>query len=78
MVEIDLTSVGLVVVVIGFLLIFTGIFSQNKGKAKVEGGGIIFIGPIPIVGATSERAFYTLLFIAVVFMVLFIMLNYSR
>ena len=78
MVEMDLVSIGLLVIVIGFVLIFIGSFLQTKGKVKVEGGGVIFIGPLPIIGATSERALYIVLVMAVIFLIVFILLNYLK
>ena len=75
MVQIDLTSAGMIAIVIGFILVFAGIFSQSKGKAKVEGGGIVFIGPIPIIGATSERSLYVVIALSVIFLLFFIVVN---
>jgi len=76
--ETDLITLGVFVIIVGFVLSLIGVLSQAKGKAKVEGGGVFFIGPIPIGFASSERAFYVLLGISVVFMILFIILNYSK
>jgi len=78
MVEMNLITLGTLVIIVGFVLAFIGILSQVKGKTKVEGGGIIFIGPIPIVGATSERTFYILLAVSVIFFIVFILLNYLK
>ena len=79
MVEIDLVSLGILVVVIGIALVFVGTLSQAKGKTKVEGGGIIFIGPFPLIGgATSERAFYILIAVSIIFFIIFILLNYQK
>jgi len=79
MVEVNIISIGMLIIVIGFVLVFVGILSQTKGKAKVEGGGIIFIGPFPVIGgATSERAFHILIAISVVFFLVFMILNYVR
>ncbi len=79
MVEIDLVSLGILVVVIGIALVFVGTLSQAKGKTKVEGGGIIFIGPFPLIGgATSERAFYILIAASIIFFIIFILLNYQK
>ena len=77
--EIDFVTVGMLVIILGFALVFIGTLSQTKGKAKVEGGGIIFIGPFPIIGgATSERTFYILLIVSIVLFILFALLNYLR
>lgn len=76
MVEVDLVSVGILVILVGFVLVFAGIILQTKGKTKIEGGGIIFIGPFPVFGgATSERAFYILIFVSVIFLLFFVILN---
>lgn len=76
MVEINLISVGILTIFIGFVLVFTGIILQAKGKTKVEGGGIIFIGPFPLIGgATSEKAFYILIFISAIFLLFFVVIN---
>ncbi len=75
MAEVNLVSVGIMAVLIGVVLIFAGIMQQSKGKTKVEGGGVIFIGPIPIIGATSERALYFVIALAVIFLLISVVLN---
>lgn len=75
----ELISIGFATALIGIVLLFVGILSSAKGNTKVEGGGIIFIGPFPIIGgATSERTFYILLAVSIVFFILFALLNYLR
>ena len=79
MAEVNLVSIGIIAIVVGFILVIFGILSQSKGNAKIEGGGIVFIGPFPIIGgATSERAFYILIAISVAFFILFFVMNYVR
>lgn len=57
---------------IGFLLIFIGtLVSAFGGEADVEGGGVIMIGPIPIVFGTG-RGVTIAMILAVVLMVLWI------
>jgi len=57
---------GFLLIVAGVLLIFIGMLAgmlraQGEGT-RVEGGGVIFIGPIPIVFGTSKSvAWYMLL-----------------
>ena len=59
-------STGNIILLTGFFLIFLGvmiiflaiimfIFKSIKGKAEAKGGGIIFIGPIPIIFGTDIR-----------------------
>jgi len=76
--ELNLVSIGTLVILIGFALIFAGTLMQTKGKTKVEGGGVILIGPLPIIGATSERMLYMVLAITMIFFFVFILLNYLR
>ncbi len=73
--EINLIQVGVIVVVVGFVLLLIGTFSQTKGKTKVEGGGVVFIGPIPIIGATSEKSLYVVLSITVIFLLFIVVVN---
>ena len=75
MTQIDFASAGIIVILIGFILVFAGISSQSKGKTKVEGGGIIFIGPIPIIGATSEKSLYVVIALSVIFLLFFVVVN---
>ncbi len=75
MAEINLIPIGIIAVLIGVVLIFAGIMQQSKGKTKVEGGGVIFIGPVPIIGATSERALYFVIVLTVIFLLIFVVLN---
>ncbi len=65
-----LTGTGLVV--IGFLLIFIGALISSLGGGEVEGGGVIMIGPIPIVFG-SGRAATLAMILAVILMVLWIL-----
>lgn len=78
MAEINLITMGIAAVIIGIVLLFTGIILQSKGKAKVEGGGVIFIGPIPIIGATSEKALYAVIALTAILLLLFIILHLGR
>ena len=49
---IGLILVGSVVIAIAFLLV---LFSGIKGKGRIKGGGVVLIGPIPIVfGSDAE------------------------
>jgi uncharacterized membrane protein len=69
-------QIGIFMVLVGIILIIVGIFLAARSKeAKAEGGFIFWIGPFPIVGATSKTMFYVLLIVSVVFLFLFALLN---
>lgn len=55
----QLVAAGLALVLLGFVVMFLGLMAGVIGGAvkqgKVEGGGVILIGPIPIIFGTSGR-----------------------
>jgi uncharacterized protein (TIGR00304 family) len=82
------TSIGFLIFFIGIVLILIGILlnivkrgsrakrsdesekqDENKG---VRGGGVIVIGPIPIVFGTDRKALLLAVAVALVFMVLYL------
>ena len=67
------------VVILGFMIAFVGVILifiatlMGAGKgAKVEGGGLVMIGPIPIVFGTSRGVVKILLILGIVLVVLLI------
>lgn len=70
-------SIGNMIFLTGFFLIFLGviiiflaiivfIFKSIKGKVETKGGGIIFIGPIPIIFGTDIHITKWLIIIALI------------
>ncbi|BBD73775.1 hypothetical protein HS1genome_2164 [Sulfodiicoccus acidiphilus] len=63
----ELLELGFVVVFLGFLLIFAGVIYEiikasrrsegrsEESEGKGEFGGVIFVGPVPIVFGSSKR-----------------------
>jgi len=68
--SIDLATIGLLTIIAGITLVFLGIATQQKGR--VEGGAAIFIGPLPIIGATSQPTFYFLLILSIALLLIFV------
>lgn len=70
-------------VLIGFALIFFGVLAIIAGtmlgsdNSKVEGAGIIMIGPIPIMFG-SKRLLLPLVILAIVLMIVFYILFWRR
>lgn len=57
-----------ILVVVGVLLIFLSSLSSEEhkpGEKHVEGGGVIVIGPLPVVIGTSERITKVLIALAI-------------
>lgn len=61
--------VAFILVVIGSLLVFISIIQGSRtrnGDKRIEGGGVLIIGPLPIVFGTSERVTRVLVILAIV------------
>ena len=71
----NMEPVGLALILIGIFAIVVGLlilaFSES---AKVEGGGVVFIGPFPIIFGTSERIIYIVLAVSLAIMLLYLFL----
>ena len=68
-----LITTGIALILIGFLLVFVGtLVAAAGGDGDVEGGGVIMIGPIPIVFGTSKGAATFAMVLAVILMILWL------
>ena len=77
-----LTALGIVLAIMGFFLVALGVMRSAKESArpegrgkeqeevKVKGGGVILIGPVPVVFGTDKRYALLLVVLAVVLMLL--------
>jgi len=53
----SLVGLGFLLVFLGVFLIFVGVLaSALRGGGEVEAGGVIVVGPVPIVFGTSSKA----------------------
>ncbi len=63
--------VSIVLIAIGVLLIFIDSLRESREEGRrVEAGGVLIIGPLPIVLGTSERVARIVLILAIVLTVL--------
>lgn len=71
---------GVVVIILGILLIFLGtalqITSKSGGTGEVQAGGVIMIGPIPIIFGTNKNVTTISIVLAIILMVLAYLLFY--
>jgi uncharacterized protein (TIGR00304 family) len=63
-----LILIGIFAIVIGLLILA---FSRST---KIEGGGVVFIGPFPIVFGTGERIIYIVLAMSLLIMLIYLFL----
>ncbi len=75
-----LITVGLLIVLMGMLVILAGVFSMayqswktggvEKPEAGLRGGGIVMIGPIPIIFGTDVGALKIVMILAIALMII--------
>jgi uncharacterized protein (TIGR00304 family) len=69
----EIIIIGIAAVLIGILLIFVGTALQSISKtSEVQAGGVIMIGPIPIIFGTDK----SFVLIAMVFAVALMVISY--
>ncbi|MBI3023660.1 MAG: TIGR00304 family protein [Thaumarchaeota archaeon] len=83
---VDLVTLGVVVIVLGFLIIFlTTLISARsrrrdggEGGTELKGGGVVMIGPIPIIFGTDPKWTSIAIVLAIILVVLsFIFMQYG-
>lgn len=68
--------VGFALTVVGFIiLIIASLWSRKAEPMKGGFGGVVLIGPLPIVFGSSRRMFRIMLIIAVLFVALILVLS---
>jgi uncharacterized protein (TIGR00304 family) len=72
-------TIGLLLVTAGFaiaiLVSFFAVLRSMRGGEKVRGGGVVMIGPVPIVFGTDKGSTRMLLLLGIILMVLFLVLT---
>ena len=71
----DAVPNGTLLILAGFALVFAGVVVSvarsllGKGDVEAEAGGVVFIGPIPVVFGTSKGVVWIALAIALLMLV---------
>jgi uncharacterized protein (TIGR00304 family) len=70
-----LWNVGLTLVFAGFALACIGVIllflkGAKGGRSKVKGGGVVIIGPIPIIFGTDKESVKIILVLSIILMIL--------
>lgn len=71
---------NLAIFLTGIMLIFIGIFVLlflflKERQVKTQGGFAIWIGPFPIIGASSKEMFYAILFVSLAIFILLLLIK---
>ena len=74
-----LFNIGLLLGLAGFALaivaIFVTILKSARGTGKVRGGGVVMIGPVPIVFGTDKESARILILLAIVLMIVLLLFS---
>jgi len=71
----DLFSLGFLLITLGFIMVFVSIAMMAlRGGGKAKGGGVVLLGPIPIVFGSDADAVKAVLLLAIAFTVIVLLL----
>ena len=74
-----LFNIGLLLALAGVALvivaIFVAILRSARGTGKVRGGGVVMIGPVPIVFGTDKESARILILLAIVLMIVLLLFS---
>jgi len=72
-----LVMLGIVLIMLGFLLLVIetmhSVYEIEYNEKKIEGGGVVLIGPIPIVFGSDKKYALIAMVLAIVIMLLYLM-----
>jgi uncharacterized protein (TIGR00304 family) len=72
---VDLVSAGLVLVLAGFAIVAVSLLSEaRKSGTVVKGGGVVMIGPIPIIFGSDAKWASVAMVLAIVLILLWVVL----
>ena len=68
----SLATLGLLLILTGFAIVFVAaiilLFSSANAEKKARGGGVIIVGPFPIVFGTDKKSVMVLLVLSIALM----------
>jgi uncharacterized protein (TIGR00304 family) len=71
---VDIVGAGIALILVGFGIIIASIAFSRSGKTDVKGGGVILIGPIPIIFGSDAKWATIAIILAVILVVLSLLL----
>ena len=70
---VDLAEAGLILVFAGFAVVVFSVMSSKGGGGEVKGGGVVMIGPIPIIFGSDARWASVAIVLAIVLVVVYLL-----
>lgn len=65
-------------IIVGGILQSTNRLSPDDSEAKIKTGGVVFIGPVPIIFGSDKRMAITGVILALILMFVYYLLFYRR
>ena len=73
---VDLALAGILLVLVGFGVMVVAMLSQGRKEgAEVKGGGVIMIGPVPIIFGSDMKWTSVAILLAIILIVLTVVLS---
>ena len=76
-VNMPLFEVGFLLIWIGMFIIFIGFVMMSRRGHDTKGGGIILIGPFPIIWGSDKKIMKWLILIAIIIVMLYFIFSFS-
>lgn len=71
---VDLLFVGLLLLIAGFVVVILSTLGQGQKGSEVRGGGVVMIGPIPIIFGSDAKWTSVAIVLAIVLVVVSLLL----
>jgi uncharacterized protein (TIGR00304 family) len=68
----ELILLGIVLIILGMFILMLSLWRAGEGRG--EAGGVVIVGPVPIVFGTSQRMAATVMVLAIVLTVITLLL----
>jgi uncharacterized protein (TIGR00304 family) len=68
----ELILLGIVLIILGMFILMLSLWRASEGRG--EAGGVVIVGPVPIVFGTSQRMAATVMVLAIVLTVITLLL----
>jgi uncharacterized protein (TIGR00304 family) len=68
----ELILLGIVLIILGMFILMLSLWRAGEGRG--EAGGVVIVGPVPIVFGTSQRVAATVMVLAIVLTVVVLLL----
>jgi uncharacterized protein (TIGR00304 family) len=70
----DLVTAGLLLIIVGFAAVAISLLSSPGGmKGEVRGGGVVMIGPVPIVFGSDAKWASVAIVLAIILMLVYLL-----